>query len=356
MNIVLTASFDKGLFCNGLQQNIVFLAELIKDIGCNPIIVINHDIDKCVDPPSDILIYEEKEWLNLPKIDYLLQTGWVVANDKVDFLKSQNKNCKNIHVHYGNRLLADIEQCKWDNVCIPNHSVDEIWVSPHYEFSISYFKTFYKTQKVFELPYVWSPMYADMHEKVWNKAGKSCYYKPGLDKNIAILEPNLNMTKNCIPSIFIAEELFSYDQNLFKELTVYCAATIMDKRYFKSLMWNLDITKKGKITFANRKKFSTIFSAEANVVISHQLMNALNYTYLEALHFNIPLVHNSEYIKDAGYYYPDYDTILGAKALKEALTCHDKNLEEYKNSAKKVLERYSPKNPLVLEKYKKLLS
>ena len=119
-------------------------------------------------------------------------------------------------------------------------------------------------------------------------------------------------------------------------------------------MWALDITKKGKITFADRKKFSTIFSKEANVVVSHQLLNALNYTYLEALYFNIPLVHNSEYIKDAGYYYPDYDTILGAKALNEALTFHDKNLDDYKRRASRVIDRYSPTNPLVIEKYKKL--
>ena len=102
------------------------------------------------------------------------------------------------------------------------------------------------------------------------------------------------------------------------------------------------------------KSFRTIFSKEANVVVSHQLLNALNYTYLEALYFNIPLVHNSEYIKDAGYYYPDYDTILGAKALNEALTFHDKNLDDYKRRASRVIDRYSPTNPLVIEKYKKL--
>ena len=88
--------------------------------------------------------------------------------------------------------------------------------------------------------------------------------------------------------------------------------------------------------------------------MSHQLLNALNYTYLEALYFNIPLVHNSEYIKDAGYYYPDYDTILGAKALHEALTYHDKNLNDYQTRAQRVIDRYSPNNPLVIERYKKL--
>ena len=118
----------------------------------------------------------------------------------------------------------------------------------------------------------------------------------------------------------------------------------------------MDITKNKKIYFASRKKVSIVFSQEAIIVVSHQLLNALNYTYFEALHFNIPLVHNSEYIESAGYYYPDYDTKKGGKALYEALTFHDNNLESYKENASKVIFKYSPKNPEVINRYKKLFS
>ncbi|NDG54210.1 MAG: hypothetical protein EBY39_14495, partial [Flavobacteriia bacterium] len=107
MNVVLTASFDKGLFCNGLTQNIVFLAELIKEIGLKPIIAINHKTEECIDPPSDILIIEKKELLDYD-VDFIMQTGWVVENQIIDMLKQKNASCKNIHVHYGNRLLADV--------------------------------------------------------------------------------------------------------------------------------------------------------------------------------------------------------------------------------------------------------
>ena len=121
-------------------------------------------------------------------------------------------------------------------------------------------------------------------------------------------------------------------------------------------MWQLDMTKNHKIDFASRKKVSLIFSHEANVVVSHQLLNALNYTYFEALYFNIPLVHNSEYIKGAGYYYPDYDTKKGGQALYEALTFHDNHLELYKEKSQKIIFKYSPKNPEVIRLYKKLFS
>jgi len=356
MNIILTASIDRGLFCNGLQQNIIFLAKLLKDLGHNPMIAVSHDIEECIDPPTDIIILHKDEFKDLGKIDYLLQTGWVVSDKDIDLLKSKNPSCKNIHIHYGNRLLADVEQCKWDNIALSPYRTDEVWVSPHYDFSFEYFKTFYKTQKVFELPYIWSPDYAIMHNNILEKAGRSCFYNPDRVKNIAILEPNLNMTKNCIPSIFIVEEVFRQNASCFQDLTVYCSSKIRDKKYFRSLMWNLDITRNGRIYFADRKKFASIFSQECNVVVSHQLLNALNYTYLEALYFNIPLVHNSEYIKEAGYYYPNYDTQKGGAALYDALTYHDKNLDKYKQEADRVLFKYSPKNPGVQERYRKLFA
>ena len=63
MNILLTASYKNGIFCNGLQQNIVFLAELFKDIGFEPLIAIDHGIDECIDPPNDILILETSKKL-----------------------------------------------------------------------------------------------------------------------------------------------------------------------------------------------------------------------------------------------------------------------------------------------------
>ena len=63
MKVLLTANFENGLFSNGLQQNIIFLSELLIELGFNPIIAVNHDIDKCIDPPCDILIIEKNEIL-----------------------------------------------------------------------------------------------------------------------------------------------------------------------------------------------------------------------------------------------------------------------------------------------------
>lgn len=358
MRILLTANYKNGVFSNGLQQNIVFLAELLKKIGFEPIIAINHKIDDCVDPPKDILILEEHEILDyIDDLYAVLQTTWMLKHSIIDKIKELKPACRNIHVHYGNRLLADIEQSSWNTTSplIP-YRVDENWVSPHYKFSFNYFRTYYKNEKVFELPYIWSSKYMETHEKIWNKSGKSCFYSKDKPKHIGIFEPNLNTTKHCLPSIMIAEELYSEDKSLFESLNVYCTSKLKEANFFKRMMWQLDIQKDGKANFNHRQKVSNLFANKISVSLSNQLLNGLNYTYLEALYFNIPLVHNSEYIKSAGYFYPEYDTKKGAEALRLALTFHDKNLEEYKKQSQTILNKFSPNNPFVIEKYKKLLS
>jgi hypothetical protein len=154
----------------------------------------------------------------------------------------------------------------------------------------------------------------------------------------------------------IADKTFRDFGDCIDMVSVYCSTKLMNKKYFKTLMWNLDITKAGKIEFAQRSKISKIFARDCNVVVSHQLLNALNYTYLESLYLGIPLVHNSEFIKDAGYYYSDYDINGGSKALHNALSNHDYNLEEYRTKSEKILTKYSPENLSVIDRYKKLLS
>lgn len=353
MKFLLTASANKGLFCNGLNQNIYTLCELLQSMGHEPIIALGHSIKDCVSPPTNILMLEPHEIQKYGPYDYILQTGWVLSKDAIDKIKSSNPDCKNIHVHYGNRLLADVEQSSWDKTkCIPAYKVDEVLISPHYSFSKEYFQVYYKTDKINEIPYIWSPSYIIEGEKEKNKKDETCFYQPNQEKKISILEPNLNITKHSLPSIFICEDAFTKSPENFPDVSVYCASKLMNATYMKTLMWNLEIQKQRKIFFAHRARVWDIFSKASNIIVSHQLLNALNYTYLEALYFNLPLIHNSEFIKNCGYFYPDYEVKQGGAQLSKALKSHDSNLEEYKIQAQKTIFKYSIKNPDVIKSYK----
>ena len=61
-------------------------------------------------------------------------------------------------------------------------------------------------------------------------------------------------------------------------------------------------------------------------------------------------------IKDAGYYYPDFNIEIGSKHLDWVLKNHDDNTEEYNNRNQEILKRYTVHNTGVIETYDRLIS
>ena len=81
-----------------------------------------------------------------------------------------------------------------------------------------------------------------------------------------------------------------------------------------------------KLIFDPRERTAAIFNRDNPLVLSHQHLNALNNTYLEALNYGYPLVHNSPFFKDYGYYYSDFNIIEAAEQIKLATEIHNDNL------------------------------
>ena len=85
-------------------------------------------------------------------------------------------------------------------------------------------------------------------------------------------------------------------------------------------------------------------------------MNGLNYTMLEAAFLKIPVVHNSEFMTDLGYYYPGANLTQAVHQLESALR-HDErdDLEEYNEACEKVVERFSIHNMANIKGYQTLI-
>ena len=95
----------------------------------------------------------------------------------------------------------------------------------------------------------------------------------------------------------------------------------------------LDFTVEGRFATAD------IMIQHANAVVSHHWENGLNYLYYDILYGGYPLIHNSTFIKDFGYYYPDFNPIAGGDVLLDALENHRERLDEYRMRAKVLLDR-----------------
>jgi hypothetical protein len=64
-----------------------------------------------------------------------------------------------------------------------------------------------------------------------------------------------------------------------------------------------------------------------------------------------PLVHNSEFIKGCGYYYPHFDCQAGGQALLRAFMEHDRRLDDEKRSTAALLHSLDVTNPHNIEVY-----
>jgi hypothetical protein len=91
------------------------------------------------------------------------------------------------------------------------------------------------------------------------------------------------------------------------------------------------------------------------VLISHQLLHGWNYVYYEMLHFGIPWVHNSEWFKSYGYYYPEMDIEAGSAAVLKAVQTHCATFESEKLRNYEMLKTIDPDDSKTVQVWDGLL-
>jgi hypothetical protein len=91
-------------------------------------------------------------------------------------------------------------------------------------------------------------------------------------------------------------------------------------------------------------------------VVTHHWENGLNYLYYEVLYGGYPLIHNSEFLTEYGYYYNAFDADSGADALLKAYAEHNDGLSAYERKNETLFRRLDPKTPETIEAHEQLLS
>ena len=195
----------------------------------------------------------------------------------------------------------------------------------------------------------------DIKDTPWSRGAE---YTPINDKKrLTIMEPNLNIVKWSIIPTLIAEE--SYRGEVGKEnikfLSVTNGINIMRKGEYIGIMNSLDIHRDKKVFWETRYNTPFFLSQHSDILICHQLLNPLNYLYLDAAYLGYPVLHNAWMCKDLGYYYEGQNVKEGAKQLDKIILEHDNNIDEYKKQTEKVIERYSVHNPELIKTYDRLI-
>lgn len=360
MKIGITLDMSIAFWANGMQQNIVFLYEMLERCG-HECFYVTHKEPKynLTKDHKGMLLSDLLEDEN-EKLDLLIIAGFDLLPEMYDQLKLRNSNFQTILIHFGNKLMDDIHHSLLDkSQKLPLEKpkyLKQIWISPQHDFSLNYIKTYYDFKNVIIIPFIWDSFFVE--DKILELKNKNL--NPNFDQNkiakICIFEPNISYIKNCIIPINICENLYQKDPEIIKSINVFCCQRIGKNPFFEKLMHRLNIVNKKDFCYFN-KRWSALnaLSKFGSTIVSHQINNELNYSYLEALFLNLPLIHNSKKLEDVGYYYEHCDVDFGANQLKNAILNHSKTLDQSRQDNRSFLKQYSPYNTDNINIYKKII-
>ena len=301
------------------------------------------------------------------ELDLLITMGSQVKSTIFNHFKD-NKNKKIITYKCGNNYVVTLENILFKdspkNYPLVENGIDEVWYVPQqHETNHGFYKTLYRCNAI-PVPFIWDNTYIEdsmrdiesEHKKNGNK--KSVIYdNTKKQKVIGVMEPNINVVKfGLIPSM-IAEECYRGDigKEYIESLMITNTVNISKHKDFMGIIKSFDLYKDKKLSGESRYKTPFVVSQYMDIVISHQVLNPLNYLYLDVAYMGYPILHNAPLCKDIGYYYEGGDTVMGAKTLEHILTTHDDNHIEYKIRNRKLIERYLVNNETLISTYDNLI-
>ncbi|MEH6552257.1 MAG: DUF2827 family protein [Pseudomonadales bacterium] len=341
---------DKSLFANGIAQNAIFLYDLLHALGHNVFFLTGKP------QPRNTMLIKAKSYQTfsygeimegkLP-LALLLEVGTVTTPDARRAFRHQT-GTKIVTVQYGHAMIHDMERLFYPmnmGEAVRLKEPDYVWASPHFENSFSYLEMLYSAP-IRTAPFIWDSKFMG---KPFGK--KDHQPKP----NINVMEANLSLMKNALIPITIAETICRKDPGQFNQMLINGSEKLAKNEYFKknilaNMSWLSGHNK--KILFGPRRDFEASFQ-KRDILLSHQWGCELNYLYLEALHKNIPLVHNSPRFKEVGYYYEGFDAKEGARACK--LAAQDKDITEYHRKAKRFIKQFASDNEANKQGYQALI-
>lgn len=351
---------QETLWNNGIKQNAVFLAEALKhcpNVGSVTLVNTTHI---AITPK---LPWDLNRWPTLTfdaakdQLDVLIELGGQIDANQTDYLKRRGTRlvsycCGFEYIHTMESVLFNRPLFGY-NLFI-NQRYDGVWVIPQVApISEHYFRTLRRrpTQVV---PFVWDPLFVQARSSNLRAGGE--YLPKAGPRRISIMEPNHNVVKFCMYPTFIVEEVYRRNPALIELMQVTNADRIArESAEFIAVMNHLDVVRQHKAVFLGRHDTPVFLAENTDVVVSHQLENALNYFYLEVCWQGYPLVHNADLCPDIGYYYQANDVQQGAAQLQKALTQHDARATHYKAEQRQKIGRYLPGNPELVKTYNDLL-
>lgn len=335
---------NNDLFHSGAIQQSLFIYQLLKEC--------NFDVDfYCNDKECMYFGYPYMDNIRvlnitgekLKELNLIVYLSAVLNESDSFIIKSMG--VKIVQILCGNNYMFNQERlifgCHSKLHSFNNSHIDEYWLLPMYTHAKSYIET-HSRRPVRIMPYIWNTTFIDL----WMKKNEDIRYKVGSELNVLIAEPNVNVFKTSLVPLVISEKCVDVINKVF------CLCLKNKKQNFDDIFGDyLKIIKNNKVEFYDRLKLYNVLSQlklknKCPFIVSHQMLNDLNFLHLELFYLGYPVIHNCRRMNSCGYFYEDHNIDDGSNALYDAFSNHMNvyNNSKYINCVKELLFKFSPCN------------
>lgn len=364
LSVVLASNeiTDDTVFLNGLTQNIVILYDLFESMGYDAYIYENVGTGSSNKHPF-LAKYRKINTDHLVKQGMKNVLAFIEIGMSIDELTRgylRSIGTKIVKLYLGNIINIDIENIHCYSSAFFHHhivgEIDETWTSPHYYQHIDYASVINRTsiEKGKIAPYVWDPCFIDTYTK------KSLKWKPALDwrtTDIVIMDPNISFQKFSFYSILLAEAMSRSNTEWKGRVHVINGDRMkLSSNAMRHFLSRLTLYEKGRIVLHDRKKIHEIMTEYPSAVfITHQWNNEYNYSTLELMYYDYPILHNAEGWSNFGYYYSINNWTNAITKLREVMEHHSRLLPIYKTHTHNLIWKHSIHNPEIRRRWSELL-
>jgi hypothetical protein len=344
-----------ALWAHGINQNAVFLTQLLAGLP-------NVSWAGLVPWPGQDGAHSLAQMfglnmapleLALDDLDVLIELG--VRADAGAMTRFRARGGKLVSYMAGNAMVMNFEAVanKTGYGEVLNHpGYDAVWITPqHWRTNHSYCRMT-RSARVEEAPHLWSP---EPLTRLRAAFGRPFAPRRKPPFRIGIFEPNVNVVKTFHYPLLVCEEAFRARPDLIDRVLMFGALPLKDNAHFKEFTGTFELARQGRLFAEDRHPLASVLGEHVDAVVTHQWENELNYLYWDVLQSGVPLVHNSDAIKDAGYHYPGFDPQAGAQVLIQALEGVDGPPQPCSQD-KAIVWRYHLQNPAVRQRYTELLT
>jgi hypothetical protein len=347
----------QSIWENGVFQNCAFLVQLLAASPAVAEAVLVIDREEPTVPTQDMML--DGLGLQIISMPQALQTLDVVIEMSAQFPEEwvqtfRARGGRYAWMRVGNDYVIDIERAMFDKpnagLCSPK-IYDAVWTLPEYERSCTDYFALTARAPVRIVPHLWTPLFID--KAIAAMPSQPPFgYQPGRARwRVCCFEPNLCMVKTGVIPLLACEEAYRAQPGFLESMRVCNSLRLKTHSVYVEFARTLDVVQHGLATFEGRFHVYEYMAQHGDCIVSHHWENGQNYLHYEALYGGYPLVHNSEFIRDYGYYYPDFDCEAGGQALLRAFREHDQQLDSYKEHSQKLLRELDVRNPQNVETY-----